>query len=276
MSGQRVVIKLGGELLGPARADELSAIVGDVRALVEAGERVVLVHGGGPQTSKLQRALGQEPKMVGGRRVTDDAALDAMIMVVAGRMNVALVSALRGAGLSAVGLNGVSAHLVQCHKRPAKVVSGGGPDPVDFGHVGDVSGVNQAFLDLLLGAGHTPAIACLGSDETGRPFNINADTVANGVAIALKADRLLLLTSTPGVLRDVEDPGSRIQTLTVAEGQAAIEDGTVQGGMIPKLEESFEALGQGVGQIHILGHLGQGDLHRALETPGSVGTALLP
>lgn len=276
MSAQRVVVKLGGELLGPNRKDELAAIVADVKALVDAGERVVLVHGGGPQTSALQRQLGQEPKMVGGRRVTDDAALDAMIMVVAGRMNVALVSALRSVGLSAVGLNGVSAHLVQCDKRPAKVVSGGGPDPVDFGHVGDVTGVNRAFIELLLDAGYTPAIACLGSDAAGRPYNINADTVANGVAIALEADRLLMLTSTPGVLKDKDDPTTRIATLTVEEGRAAIEDGTVQGGMIPKLEESFEALGKGVGQIHILGHLGPGDLRRAVEAPGSVGTALLP
>lgn len=271
-----IVVKLGGELLGPARADELAAIVSDVKGLVDGGHRVVLVHGGGPQTSALQRQLGQEPNMVGGRRVTDDAALDVMIMVVAGRMNVALVSALRGVGLDAIGLNGVGAHLVQCVKRPAKVVSGGGPEPVDFGHVGDVTGVNEALIDLLLDNGYVPAIACLGSDERGRPYNINADTVANGVAIALRADRLLVLTSTPGVLRDVKDEGTRIPTLTVAEGRAAIEAGTVQGGMIPKLEESFEALAKGVGQIHILGRLGPGDLSRALEAPGAVGTALLP
>lgn len=276
MSALRVVIKLGGELLSPQRSEELAAITAGVRTLIDEGHRVVLVHGGGPQTSALQRQLGQEPNMVGGRRVTDDAALDTMIMVVAGRMNVALVSALRKVGLSAVGLNGVSAHLIQCAKRPAKVVSGGGPDPVDFGHVGDVQGVNQAFLSLLLDAGHSPVIACLGSDETGRPFNINADTVANGIAIALNADRLLLLTSTPGVLKDVADPSSRIGTLTVAQGREAIADGTVQGGMIPKLEESFEALSKGVGQIHILGHITPGDLGRALGEPGAVGTALLP
>lgn len=276
MSGLKVVIKLGGELMSPARAEELAAITAGVRALVDAGHRVVLVHGGGPQTSALQRELGQEPKMVGGRRVTDDAALDVMLMVVAGRLNVALVSALVGAGLSAVGLNGVSAHLIRCVKRPAKVVSGGGPDPVDFGHVGDVTGVNEALLDLLLDAGHTPVLACVGSDDAGRPYNINADTVANGVAIALRADRLLLLTSTPGVLKDINDLSTRVPTLTVAAGHAAIADGTVQGGMIPKLEESFEALAAGVGQIHILGHVAQGDLQRALDEPGAVGTALMP
>jgi acetylglutamate kinase len=191
-------------------------------------------------------------------------------------MNVALVQALRSVGLSAVGLNGVSAHIIQCVRRPAKVVSGGGPDPVDFGHVGDVTGINRTFLELLGSHNHVPVLACLGSDDSGRPFNINADTVANAVAVALKADRLLLVTSTPGVLRDVQDPGSRITTLTIAEGHAAIADGTVQGGMIPKLEESFGALTQGVGQIHILGHLGDGDIARALSNPGCVGTALLP
>lgn len=271
----RIVIKLGGELLTDARRTELSSITGGVHDLVNAGHGVVLIHGGGPQTTALQRALGHEPHIVGGRRVTDDATLEAIEMMVGGRLNIELVSALRGKGVEAVGLNGVSGHLIQCEKRPPRVVSGGGPEPVDFGHVGDVTGLNEKLLDLLMSAGYTPVLACIGSDEAGRPFNINADTVANGVAAALAADRLLLLTGTPGVLKDIEDLESRIPTLTVSEGRAAIESGVVQGGMIPKLEESFTALDKGVGQIHILGRVRPGDLERALDTPGSVGTALL-
>lgn len=272
----KIVVKLGGELLAEARRAELSAITAGVRALVEAGHRVVMVHGGGPQTTALQEALGQTPKMVGGRRVTDRAALDALCMVVGGKLNIDLVSALLAAGVSAVGLHGVSARAIGCVRRPPKVVSGGGPEPVDFGHVGDVTEVNEALLDLLLDAGHTPVLACIGADAEGKPHNINADVVANGLAIALSAERLLLVTSTPGVLRDVRDPESRIGQLSIAEGRRAIAEGIVQGGMIPKLEESFEALTRGVGQIHILGRIGPGDLERALEAPGSVGTALLP
>ncbi len=271
----KIVVKLGGELLSAARADELTAICAGVRHFVAAGHRVVVVHGGGPQTTALQTALGQTPNIVGGRRITDAATLEVLEMVVGGRLNIELVSALRRAGVSAVGLNGVSGHVIACERRPPRVVSGAGPEPVDFGFVGDVTGVNHALLELLMGAAYVPVLACIGSDADGQAYNINADAVANGLAIEVGADRLLLITSTPGVLRDVKDPSSRIETLTVEEGRAAIEDGTVQGGMIPKLEESFTALERGVGEIHVLGSIRDGDLQRVLDTPGAVGTALL-
>ena len=272
----KIVIKLGGELLTDARASELGAITADVARLVDDGHRLLLIHGGGPQTTALQKALGQTPNIVGGRRITDGAALEAIMMVVGGRLNIALTSALRAAGVDAVGLNGVSGRAIACVKRPPRVVSGGGDEPVDFGHVGDVTGVNEALLSSLIDGGYVPVLACIGSDEKGRPYNINADVVANGVAVALAADRLLLVTGTPGVLRDVADPSSRIPTMTVAQGRDAIADGTVQGGMIPKLEESFLAIERGVGRIHVVGALGDGDLVRALNEPGAIGTTLLP
>lgn len=268
----RILVKLGGELLKPEKRAELDAIAVDAKKLSAAGHRLTLVHGGGPQLTELMRRMGTEPRIVGGRRVTDDLALEALEMVVGGRLNIELVSALRGAGLSAIGLNGVSGGLILCEKRPAAEIGG---ELVDFGHVGDVIGVNTELLELLTGAGHVPVIACVAADRHGRPYNINADTVANRIAEKLAVDRLLLVTGTPGVLRDVSDPTSRIDTLTVAEGKRAIAEGVVKGGMIPKLEESFESLAKGVEQIHILGDLGPGDLMRAVEEPGSVGTALL-
>ncbi len=268
----RLLVKLGGELLTPPKRAELLAIAADLRHLHDAGHRPVLVHGGGPQLTALMRQLGSEPRIVGGRRVTDDLALEALEMVVGGRLNIELVSVLRGVGLSAIGLNGVSAGLIVCRKRPPTRV---GEELVDFGHVGDVSRVDTALLDLLLSAGHVPVIACIAGDELGRPYNINADTVANRIAEQMKVDRLLLITGTPGVLADVRDPSTRIARLTVADARRAIADGVVQGGMIPKLEESFVSLENGVEQIHILGDLSAGDLARAVETPGSTGTALL-
>lgn len=271
----KILLKLGGELLKPERLPELECIANDVAHIQKRGHRVVMVHGGGPQTTEFMRQLGREPRIVGGRRVTDDFALDVLVMVVGGRLNLALVSALRSAGVSAVGLNGVSGRLIVCEKRPRAKTTGGGDELVDFGHVGDVTDVNLELLDLLTNAGHVPVLACIAGDANGRPYNINADAVANRIAEAMQADRLLLLTNTPGVLRDVADPSSRIGRMTVAEGRRAIEEGVVKDGMIPKLEESFEALGQGVGQIHILGHLSEGDLLRAIEQPGSVGTALV-
>ncbi len=270
------VIKLGGELLAPARADEAAAIVADVASLVARGDTVVIVHGGGPQTSALQRSLGQEPNIVGGRRITDDAALDAIKMMVGGKLNIELCARLGAAGVRAVGLTGASARAVAAVKRPPRVVSGCGDDPVDFGHVGDVAGLNDALLSTLIGAGFVPVLASLGGGDDGRVYNINADIVATQVAALLDADALALVTGTPGVLRDIADPDSRIRRATVAEARALIADGTVAGGMIPKLEESFNALAGGVHRVQVIGHLGPKDLLMAIDEPGTVGTTLVP
>jgi acetylglutamate kinase len=269
-----VVVKLGGELLRPEAQQELGAITSDVAALAARGDRVVAVHGGGPQTTEMMKRLGLVPNIVAGRRVTDDAALDVLLMVVAGKLNVDLVGALRRAGVSAIGLSGVSAGLILCERRPPCAVVGV-EGLVDFGNVGDVTAVNTPLIEQLLDAGHVPVIACVGGDPTGRAYNINADTVANRVGEAVKADRLLLVTNTDGVLRDLKDSRSRIPRMSIAEGRAAIQSGAVSGGMIPKLEESFESLGRGVEQIHVLGRIGPGDLVRATDQPGSVGTALV-
>lgn len=271
----RMVVKVGGELLDREHERELSAIAADVRSLIAEGHRVVFVHGGGPQTTAFQRALGQEPRIVSGRRVTDEHALDAIKMVVGGKLNIELCSALRAAGIAAVGLNGVSGGAITCTRRPPRVLAGAGPEPIDLGFVGDVTGVNGALLSLLLDHGYTPVLACIGSDEAGRAYNINADVVASGVATALPAERLLLITGTPGVLRDIADPGSRIARITASEARQAIQDGVVKGGMIPKLEESLEALERGVREVVILGRLGPEDLRRAVEDPGSVGTSVV-
>ncbi|MFO0722233.1 MAG: acetylglutamate kinase [Myxococcota bacterium] len=272
----KIVVKLGGEILSKERIGEARAIAADLRALIAAGNRVVLVHGGGPQTTALQKRLGQEPRIVGGRRVTDDDALEAIKMIVGGKLNIDFCSILSGAGVAAVGLSGASAQAIAAHKRPPKVVSGGGDEPVDFGHVGDVTGVNHALLDLLLGGGFTPVLACIGADDAGRIYNINADAVANGVARAIGADRMVMITGAPGVLRDIDDPSSRIRALDKAGAEAAIREGTVAGGMIPKLEESFEALAAGVQGVHIVGRLQAGDLLKEIEQPGAVGTVLKP
>ena len=267
-----IIVKLGGEVVGgPVGA----AVAADVAALATRGERVIVVHGGGPQATALQKQLGLEPNIVGGRRITDAATLDVMKMAVAGTVNVDLCGQLMAAGAQPVGLHGASSGVVRGVKRPPRVVSGGGPEPIDFGLVGDITGFGRELLDLLGFAGYTPVLACLAADERGQVLNVNADIVANQLASALEAADLILVTSTPGVLRDVKDPSSRLTTLTVAQARAAIADGTVTGGMIPKLEESIAALADGrVGAIHIVGNLAAGDLLRELATPGSVGTAL--
>lgn len=267
-----VVIKIGGEVV---QSSTMGAIAADIAQVRAAGTSVIIVHGGGPQASELQKRLGQTPNIVGGRRVTDEATLDVMKMVVAGKVNVDACAALVAAGTRPVGLHGASSLTVKAVRRPPKVVTGGGPDPVDFGFVGDVVGVNAELLTMLTAAGFIPVLACLGADDAGGVYNINADAVANQVAIRLDARALVLVTDVPAVLRDVNDPSSRIERLTVAEGKKAIEEGIVTKGMIPKLEESFAAIAQGVRAVHVVGKLKKGDLERAVQKPGSVGTILV-
>jgi acetylglutamate kinase len=270
----KCVLKLGGAVLTDEA--QLAAIGGDVAALRKDGATVVIVHGGGPQATALSKKLGIEPNIVGGRRITDADTLEVCKMVYAGQLSVDLVSALRQSGVPAVGLSGASG-LIHAEKRPPRVVSGGGEEPIDFGHVGDITGVNEDLLGVLLGGGYVPVINSLGADESGRPFNINADICATRIASVLKADHLgLLAGGVPGVLKDKDDVTTRIPSLTAKEARAAIKDGTIQGGMIPKIEESLGVIESGVGAIHILGTLEPGQLSAEFEKPGSVGTALLP
>jgi acetylglutamate kinase len=263
-----IVIKLGGDVLAVPALDLAAAGIARARG---AGRRLVVVHGGGPQTTALSKRLGIEPKLVGGRRVTDEAALEVVKMVVAGRLNVDLVAALRAAGVPAVGLAG-SSGLVRAHQRPPRVVSGSEGVAVDFGLVGDVEGFDLRLLDALQAGGYLPVVACLGAGPGGATLNINADVVASQLAAAVGATALVACTAVGGVRRDRDDPATRIPRLTVAEAQAAIRDGVVQGGMIPKLEEAFAPLAAGVGAVHIVA---AAEIAASLEAPGSVGTLLV-
>lgn len=290
-----IVVKIGGEVIASGEARVLAA---DLRVLIDQpshsqssaarpgdagafnpGAKVCIVHGGGPQATELQRQLGLETKQVAGRRITDAATLDVMKMAIAGKLNVDLCAILAGAGISGVGLHGASALAVRAVRQPPTVYASAGPDPVDLGFVGQVTGFNLALLDTLWAGGHVPVIACLGADAEGNVYNINADAVGNQLAAALAAERLFLVTSTPGVLREVGDPSSRLPLLTVAQARAAIAEGVVTGGMIAKLEEAIAIVDQGAGQrvgaIHIVGKLAPGDLLRTVREPGSIGTTLV-
>jgi acetylglutamate kinase len=260
------VLKLGGEVV---TSDALPIIARDLAQVA----RAVIVHGGGAQATALQKLLGQEPNIVSGRRITDAATLDVMKMVVAGKLNVDLCSALVAAGAKPIGLHGASSRVIDAVRRPPKVMEAG-KAPVDFGFVGDVVSVNSALLNLLLDAGYLPVLACLGADATGQTYNINADTVANGVATKIGAEGLVLISDVPGVMRDIQDPASRIARMRKVEAEEAIQSGIVTKGMIPKLEEAFAAIKAGVKRVFIVGKLGPGDLFRALQEPGSIGTVL--
>lgn len=270
---QTIVVKLGGNVASDP--EQLAAIGGDLAALAANGAKIVIVHGGGPQVSAVSKKLGIEPNIVGGRRITDAATLEVVKYVLAGQMSVDFTCALGRAGLKTVGLSGVSSGLVSAVKRPPRVVSGGGSEPIDFGHVGDIVGVNADLLRALTDSGYTPVINSVAADADHQPYNINADIAGTRIAAALGANHLVLLTGgVAGVLADKDAPDSRIPRLTSAEARQAIADGVIVGGMIPKIEEGLNVLND-VGALHILGNVGDGELRQALEAPGSVGTAII-
>src|SRR5262249_5955612 len=232
-SGRWFVLKIGGELAQDK--EQLARSAGAAAAaFLGAGVKVAVVHGGGPRATELQKRLGLQPQLVAGRRVTDAATLEVMKMTLAGQVSVDVASAFRLAGVRALCTTGVSAGLVSATRRPPRVLTGAGPDPVDLGLVGDVADVDVELVDRLASIGVVPVLGSLCGDAQGQVFNVNADTVASRVASRLRAAKLFLVSNVPGVLRNKDDPSTRIPVLTPEEARAQIASGAIAGGMIPK------------------------------------------
>ncbi len=269
-SAPPVVVKLGGEIMRHAAA--LDALGADVAALSAAGRPLVLVHGGGPQADALAARLGHRVRKVAGRRITDDDALEVAKMVYGGSINLELLGVLIGHGARPVGLSGVDGGVVRVTRRPPMRVPappGGVEEEVDFGHVGDVAVSDPALLRLLLGSGYVPVVASLAADEGGALYNVNADTIATTIALALGAPTLVLLTNVPGILRDPADPATRLPVVDPARIAALIADGTISGGMLPKVQNALDALGGGVPEVWILDGTTPHSLRDALVGPGA-------
>jgi len=249
---QVFVVKLGGEVL--AEPEVLEQVTGQLALLSSLSIRLVVVHGGGPQATALSRRLGSEPRMVAGRRVTDDAALEVAKLVYAGQLNVDLLAALRAHRVQAVGLSGVDADLITAHRRPAvQVVDDGGKTvKVDFGHVGDVDRVDPRILSTLVEARFVPVVASLAGGEDGEVFNVNADTVAESLAVAMRAQKLIFLTGAPGVLRDRNDPSTLVTFADPDDLAGLVATGVLSGGMRPKVEACIRAATGGVERTHII------------------------
>ena len=256
------VIKIGGNVVdSPALLEQFCR---DFAAL--AGPKV-LVHGGGVRAGALQRALGQEPVRIEGRRVTDAATLEVVVMAYAGWCNKEIVARLQACGCNAIGLSGCDGGVITAPKRPPKTLSDG-VTKVDFGYVGDVTpaSVDADFLKGLVDAGLVPVLSAINHDGRGQLLNTNADTVAAAVAAALGAE-LIYCFEKAGVLRDADDDGSVIPQVTVEDFARLREEGVVSEGMLPKLETAFGALREGAPRV-VIRHAS------ALLSPSS-GTELL-
>ena len=237
--GAVVVVKYGGNAM--VDPDLGRGVADDVVLLRAVGLKPVVVHGGGPQISDFMARLGMEAEFRDGLRVTDADTIDIARMVLVGKVNRDIVSAINVHGPLAVGLSGEDAGLILAGARHP-----------DLGYVGDVRSVNPAILERLLAEDLIPVVSTIGSDPTGQAYNINADTVAGALAEALGADKALFLTDVAGLLADVDDPASLISRTTAADLQAMIDGGRLTGGMIPKVAAALHAVQHGVGSAHLL------------------------
>jgi acetylglutamate kinase len=238
-SEQTIVVKFGGHAMG--EAEYVASFAADIALLDQVGARPVVVHGGGPQIGEMLNKLQIESNFVDGLRVTDEATISVVEMVLAGGINKALVAAIAGAGGRAVGISGKDGGLIRARKLLAKSRAEGSAieQAIDLGFVGEPEQINTDVLDALNAGNLIPVVAPVGSDAAGETYNINADTAAGAIAAALGATRMLMLTDVAGVL---DKDGELITELTVSQAEALIRDGTVSGGMIPKVETCINAV----------------------------------
>ena len=247
--GKTVVIKYGGN----AMVDEAlkSGFARDIVLMKLVGINPVVVHGGGPQIGRLLEKIGKKSEFVDGMRVTDTETMDVVEMVLGGQVNKEIVSLITLHGGSAVGLTGKDGDLIRARKLNIERNSPelDAPEIIDLGHVGDVESIDASVVDILVGGHFIPVIAPIGVGEDGRSYNINADLVAGRMAEVLKAEKLILLTNTAGLL---DKDGELLTGLNASDVEKLIEDGTIHGGMLPKIACALSAVNCGVKASHII------------------------
>ena len=246
------VLKAGGEIF--RTTESTRDFLEQIGILHELGIRIVLVHGGGPQSTELATNLGVETQFVEGRRVTDEQSLEVATMVLNGQINTRILAACRDIGIPAVGISGVDAGLIRANKRPPVDIDGIDAGPVDYGFVGDIESVDADVLRTQLASGLVPVISPLSADESGTLLNINADTVAAALAAALDAEKMILVTGAPGILEDRADPGSLISYIDLDGLQRLREAGSLAEGMLPKAAAIEAAIRGGVQRVHVISY----------------------
>jgi acetylglutamate kinase len=248
--GKTFVVKAGGGVF--ADNESTRVLIEQIAIVHYFGVRVVLVHGGGPQVTELEGALGLTSRIVQGRRVTDQKSIDVTSMVLNGLINTRILGICRDLNIEAIGISGVDAGLVRAHKRPPVKMDGG--EIVDFGFVGDINGVDTTVLKKLLDNGLMPVVSPLSADENGVLLNINADTVAAAIGAELGAEKLILCTGAPGILERVDDPGSLISYTDLRGLKRLRDEKRIVDGMLPKAKAIEDAIRGGVRRVHVVSY----------------------
>lgn len=264
---RRVLVKVGGETLRDPR--DRARLARDLCAVVHSGAQLCVVHGAGPQITAMGQALGITSVFKGGRRVTDDAMLRAVALAMCGEVATQVLGACLGAGLRAVPMPAAAAGLVVGRRRPPKLVAGE-TEPVDFGLVADVARVDAAVIEGLWRAGLVPVLSSLVADADGQLLNLNADALVTALVPALQIDDVVLVTGVAGVYGKLDDPSTHLAQLADTDIARLIQDGSVTGGMVAKLEEVAAILNKGAQQVSIVGYQDDGAIAAALS--GGAGT----
>ncbi len=265
------VLKAGGEAF--ASEDATRSLIEQIAIFNQVGFRVVLVHGGGPQSSALAKQLGHTPEFVDGRRVTDEAALDIAMMVLNGQINTRIVAMCRAFGVPSIGISGADGSLVQAVRRPPVRSASG--ETVDYGFVGDIRSVDVSVLETQLANGFVPIVSSLSADDEGTLLNINADTVAAAIACELKAEKFILATGAPGIMESLDDPRSLISYVDRAGLERLRREGKLSEGMLPKVSAIESALAGGVPRVHVISYAVPDSLLLEVFTNEGTGTLVV-
>lgn len=271
--GKVFVVKAGGAIFGdPAMTRSL---IEQIAILHSLGVRVVMVHGGGPQLTELTEALGVPTRMVQGRRITDEHAIDATSMVLNGLINTRILAICREQAIDAVGLSGVDAGLVRAHRRPPVKLKPTDTETVDFGFVGDIDRIDTSVIRKHLDNGLMPVISPLSADERGQLLNINADTVAAAIGAALQAEKLILCTGAQGILDNVADSGSVVSYTDLAGLKRLCDAGKIVDGMLPKVKAIEDAIRGGVRRVHVISYSAPDSILTEVFTNEGTGTLIV-
>jgi len=265
-----VVVKIGGSIMDDEQA--LSTILNDIVFMNYVGMQPILVHGGGKAINQAMEAAGLVPQMVLGRRYTDERTLAIAEHVLCNQVNKFIVNFIQGQGCEAMGLHSLSSVVLFAEKTYVQTPDG---RRVDLGYVGEVTGVNSRLLQLLVQADSIPCIATIARDAAGGKLNVNADTAAGAVAASMKAEKLVVVSDTHGIRKDVNDPASRVSHLTVTQIDEMIKDASITSGMLPKVEACITALRGGVTKAHIIDGRIPHALLLEIYTEAGIGTEIV-